>query len=92
MNGPDADDIRVFIETFLNRKLQERGAKPLPDLPEDFDLLMSGVLDSLAFVEMITEAGKHFAHTIDLEGLEPEKMTFVGPLCTYVSDQLRKGA
>ena len=92
MSRPSADDIRVFIEAFLNRKLQERGAKPLPDLPEDFDLLMSGVLDSLAFVEMITEAGKYFAHDINLEGLDPEKMTFVGSLCTYVSNQLRGSA
>ena len=92
MNEPRANDIRVFVEEFLNRKSQERGGEPLRDLPEDFDLLMSGVLDSLAFVEMITEVSKYYAHNIDLDGLDPEEMTFVGPLCTFVSDQLRRRA
>jgi len=47
------------------------------------------VLDSLAFVEMMMAAGEHFAGEIDFESLDPEKMTVVGPLCIFVSEQLR---
>ncbi len=90
MNSATPDNVRVFVADFLNRKLKERGQGPLSDLPDDYDVLLSGVLDSLAFVEMVTAAGEHFVGEIDFESLDPEKMTVVGPLCVFVSEQLTK--
>ena len=88
MNRPTPDSVRVFVADFLNRKLRDRGQGPLNDLPNDYDVLLSGVLDSLAFVEMMMAAGEHFVGEIDFENLDPEKMTIVGPLCLFVSEQL----
>ena len=90
MNSPTPDDVRVFVADFLNQKLKDRDRGPLSDLPDDYDVLLSGVLDSLAFVEMMIAAGEHFAGEIDFESLDPEKMTLVGPLCVFVSEQLMK--
>ena len=90
MNSPTPDNVRVFVADFLNRKLKDRGQGPLSEVPDDYDVLLSGVLDSLAFVEMMMAAGEHFAGEIDFESLDPEKMTVVGPLCIFVSEQLRK--
>jgi len=90
MNHPTPDNVRVFFADFLNRKLKDRGQGPLSDLPDDYDVLLSGVLDSLAFVEMMMAAGEHFVGEIDFESLDPDKMTVVGPLCMFVSEQLRK--
>jgi acyl carrier protein len=92
VNGPTPDDVRVFVADFLNQKLKDRDRGPLTDLPDDYDVLLSGVLDSLAFVEMIIAAGEHFAGEIDFESLDPEEMTVVGPLCMFVSEQLRNGS
>ena len=89
MNSATPDEIRVFVADFLNQKLKDREKVPLSDLPDDYDVLQSGVLDSLAFVEMMMTAGEHFAGEIDFESLDPEKMTVVGPLCIFVSEQLR---
>ena len=88
MNRPTPDNVRGFVADFLNRKLRDRGQGPLNDLPDDYDVLLSGVLDSLAFVEMMMAAGEHFVGEIDFENLDPEKMTIVGPLCLFVSEQL----
>jgi acyl carrier protein len=88
MNSPTPDNVRIFVADFLNRKLKDRGQGPLHDLPDDYDVLLSGVLDSLAFVEMMMAAGEHFVGEIDFENLDPEKMTLVGPLCLFVSEQL----
>ena len=88
MKGPTPDDVRIFFGAFLNRKLKDRGQRQLGDLPDDYDLLESGALDSLAFVEMMMAAGEHFARDIDFESLDPERMTLVGPLCLFVSEQL----
>lgn len=89
MNGPTPDDVRAFFGTFLNRKLRDRGQRPLGELPDDYDLLLSGALDSLAFVEMMMAAGEHFSKDIDFEDLDPERMTLIGPLCLFVAEQLR---
>jgi acyl carrier protein len=89
MNGPTPDDVRTFFGDFLNRKLRDRGQRPLRGLPDDYDLLLSGALDSLAFVEMMMAAGEYFAREIDFENLDPEQMTLIGPLCRFVSEQLR---
>jgi acyl carrier protein len=90
VNSGTPDNVRVFVADFLNRKLKDRGQGPLSDLPDDYDVLLSGALDSLAFVEMMMAAGEHFVGEIDFESLDPEKMTVVGPLCVFVSEQLTK--
>ena len=90
MNSATPENVRVFVADFLNRKLKDRGRGPLSDLPDDFDMLLSGALDSLAFVEMMMAAGEHFVGEIDFESLDPEKMTVLGPLCVFVSEQLTR--
>jgi acyl carrier protein len=89
VSEPTQSEVRAFVEGFVSRKLKEFGKTPLHDLRDDYDLMQSGALDSLSFVEMLTLAGQHFAGQISLEDLDPEKMTVVGPLCTFVSEQLR---
>ena len=73
MNRPTPDNVRVFVADFLNRKLRDRGQGPLNDLPDDYDVLLSGVLDSLAFVEMMMAAGDHFVGEIDFENSTPRR-------------------
>ena len=90
MDSATPDNVRLFVANFLNRKLKDRGQGPLSDLSDDYDVLLSGALDSLAFVEMMMAAGEHFVGDIDFESLDPEKMTVVGPLCVFISDQLTK--
>lgn len=92
MSSPTPDDVRIFVAEFINHKLKERAQRPLNRLPDDYDLLLSGLLDSLAVVEMLTATGEHFQGQLDFEGLDPEKMTIVGPLCVFVSEQLRERA
>jgi acyl carrier protein len=81
------DDVYMFLTDFLNRKLKEQRREPLRDLGDDYDVFLSGIIDSLGFAELITAVGAHFGREIDLGGIDPEKMTTVGPLCSYVSEQ-----
>lgn len=89
MSNPTPDDVRLFVEEFLNQKLRERAQAPVNNLPDSYDLLLSGLLDSLAFVEMITATGEYFDGQVDFEDIDPEKLTIIGPLCAFVSEQLR---
>jgi hypothetical protein len=90
MSGPSPGDVRAVITQFLNGKLTQQARAPLSNLPDDYDLLLSGALDSLAFVEMMTSMGECFDWDVDLADLDFERVTVVGPLCIFVSEQLRE--
>jgi acyl carrier protein len=90
VSGPTPNDVRIFVTAFLNQRLKEQARGPIKNLADDYDLLLAGLLDSLAFVEMLTATREHFDGEVDFEGLDPEKLTVVGPLCAFVSEQLRE--
>lgn len=58
------------------------------DLPDDFDLHAEGVVDSLGFLELITEIEIRIGCEIDFEGLDPELLTRVGPLARYIAERV----
>jgi acyl carrier protein len=89
-NAVTSDDVRIFVTSFLNRKLQEQQRDLLQDLNDDYDLFLSGAIDSLGFVELVAATCEHFGCEIDLEGLDPDKMTVMGPLCVYILNELHK--
>jgi len=89
LSTPTPDDVRDFLANFLNGKLQEHGERSPRELSDEFDLLTSGLVDSITFVEMLAATSEHFAGDIDFSGLDPERMTVIGSLCTFVSEQLR---
>lgn len=90
MSSPTADDVRVIVKTFVNRRLKELNRKPLSELPGDYDLVRSGILDSAHLVELMADVEEHFAREVDFAELDPEGMTIVEPLCTFISEQLAK--
>src|SRR5437762_982190 len=47
------------------------------------DLLLSGVIDSLGLVELMTALQERCGREIDFDALDPEQMTKVGPLCDF---------
>ena len=51
----------------------------------DFDLLARGVSDSLGVLEMVGAIEEHFGISLDLEGLDAEQLTILGPLSDYVA-------
>ena len=81
-----SSDVHSFIRETLSRQLGQTQAASLNGLPDDCDLLLSGILDSLAFVELIAAICQFCGRDIDFDGLDPEQMSVVGPLCEYVAD------
>jgi acyl carrier protein len=53
-------------------------------ISDDYDLLQEGVIDSLGILEMITAVETAFSIELDLENLDAESLTKVGPFCRYV--------
>lgn len=56
-------------------------------VPDDFDLRASGVVDSLGFLELVSFLEEVLEVEIDLDVLEPEELTQLGPLSRVVAAQ-----
>ncbi|MEA2275177.1 MAG: hypothetical protein QOC78_137 [Solirubrobacteraceae bacterium] len=82
---PTADAVRAFVVSELDVALRRAGFDP--DAVDDgFDLLTSGVVDSLGMLELIVAIDERYGLDVDFEGLDPEEMTVLGPLVRHVAD------
>ena len=90
MSVVSTDNVRKFLTGFIRQRLVAQGHDLREDPSDDFDLLLSGVIDSLGLLELVTAVNQHYGREIDFEGLDPEQMTVIGPLCRYISEELAK--
>jgi acyl carrier protein len=90
MSAVSPGDVRIFLTDFIQRRMAAQGQDPLNELSDDCDLLLSGVVDSLGLLELVTAVNEHYGREIDFEDLDPDHMTIVGPFCDYVADRMAK--
>ena len=74
MRATTVKDVRMFLESYLTEKLREQGRDMPVDLPDDCDLLLSGIIDSVGLLELIGAVQKFCHREIDFEGLDAESM------------------
>jgi len=82
------NDVLLFLQEYLGRKLKEHGQGTREHLSEDCDLLLTGLIDSIGLLELVTALSEHFGREIAFDDLDPEQMTIVGPLCSFVAHQM----
>ena len=73
--------VLAIVEPSLSADLLRQG------VPDAFNLLSEGVLDSFGFIELVTELEHRLAVAIDLDGLEPEEFGAVGPLSRHIAER-----
>lgn len=61
-------------------------------LSPDADLLKSGTMDSLAFVNMLLQLEKEFGVRITLENIDLERFRSVAKIADYLGSRLAEGA
>jgi len=82
------DRVREFVVQHLTVSLANDG-RVLPQmLPDDFDLLLSGVVDSLGLLDLTVALSEFVGQELDFDAMDPDDLTVVGPLCRYVADQV----
>lgn len=81
-------DVRSFLVAYISNKLEAHGRKIENGLPDDYDFLLSGAIDSLGILKLIMELKEHFGVSIDFEEIDPEKMTIVKYFCNFVADKI----
>lgn len=85
----DAARVRSIVAAILEPKL---AAMNLLDtyLSDHLDLRAAGLVDSLGFVQLLSELEKRLGYRIDLAELPPDQLTKVGPLVRHIA--WRRGA
>ena len=78
--------IRRFLVDKYRKPMEAMGLMP-DDLADDFDFLLTGVIDSLGIIEMIGAIEAEFQIELDLGALDAEQITVLGPLCRYVVER-----
>lgn len=77
----NADAIRDFVYARI-REAAKASWKPAPELDDDFNLIESGLFDSLGFVELLSAVEKEFEISID----PAEDLTLLGNLVRAAAD------
>jgi acyl carrier protein len=91
MSSGSGESIKALILARLGASLIEMGLVPTA-LGDDFDLLTSGVIDSLGIVELLAALEQQLGISIDLSELDPENLTTLGPLSRYIENQYLQSA
>ena len=85
MTEISSESVRAFLVGQYGSQIRGKGFDP-GGLPDDFDFLLKGVIDSLGVLQMIGELEKRFQIELDMSNLDPEQLTILGPLSRYVAE------
>ena len=83
MKEVTAESVREFL---LSKYAAAINARGLNEITDNFDFLLSGVVDSFGILEMVSAIEDEFQIQLDMATLEAEQMTLLGPLSRYVAE------
>jgi acyl carrier protein len=82
---------RAKILDFCGPALAAYGIDP-GAAADDLDLRACGAIDSLGFVELVVALEETFGVELELEDVDPEMLTVLGPFSQHVGTQVAEGA
>lgn len=89
MNHISPDQVREFLLARYSRSIQILGLDPAA-VPDNFDFLLSGVIDSFGTLEMVSAIEDEFGIQLDMATLDAEQITILGPLSRYVAENAKQ--
>ena len=84
MNAVTPDAVQDFLREYVATYLRGQGRDAPAELSDDCDLLLSGYIDSLGLLELMTAIQDHFGREIDFDELDAEQMK------RFVAEKLAK--
>ena len=78
---------RDFLASRYSNQLEAMGVSP-SNVPDDFDLLTAGVVDSLGLIELVVAVEKHFGCPVDFADLDAEQVTVFGSLADFIDARI----
>ena len=84
MSDISPEKVRQFLLARYSETIKAMGFDPV-EVPDSFDFLLSGVIDSFGIMEMVSSIEDEFGIRLDLAALDAEQITILGPLSQYVA-------
>ena len=91
MKGASRDEVIQLALGWVRESGRDGDVSP-GDVDENTNLLFSGVLDSLGFVELLAFLEERAGLSFDLAELDPEEFTTIAGLTRSASDEARKAS
>jgi acyl carrier protein len=88
MNDITPDQVRQFLLERYSQSIKELGLNPA-EVPDNFDFLLSGVIDSFGILEMVSSIEDEFRIELNLATLDAEQITILGPLSHYIAENAK---
>jgi acyl carrier protein len=85
----ELNSIRDFVHDKI-RQAAKANWQPVPNIDDSFNLVESGLFDSLGFVGLLSAIEKEFNFTIDPAEFESEDLTILGNLLRAVGRSVGK--
>lgn len=82
------EHVRQFLLAKYSQTIEGMGLKPA-ELPDTFDLLNRGIIDSFGVLDMIMSIENEFQIQVDMATLDAEQITILGPLALYVAENAK---
>ena len=89
MKDVTTENVRKFLLTRYSEPITAMQLN-LTELPDDFDFLLTGVIDSFGILEMISAIEDEFRIRLDLALLDAEDITRIGPLARYIAENANR--
>ncbi len=84
MTSITAGQVRSFLLELYAEQFSKKGMSA-GEVPDGFDLLNEGIIDSLGILELVTSLESRFELRIDFEDMDAERFTRIGDLSRYVA-------
>jgi len=89
MNRVTPEHVRQFLLAKYSQSIEGMGLNPA-ELPDNFDFLNRGIIDSFGVLDMIVSIEDEFQIQVDMATLDAEQVTILGPLALYVAENARR--
>jgi acyl carrier protein len=83
------EHVRQFLLAKYTKAIEGMGLNPA-ELPDTFDFLNHGIIDSFGVLDMIMSIENEFQIQVDMATLDAEQVTILGPLALYVAENARR--
>jgi acyl carrier protein len=91
MNRITPENVRKFLLVKYSEPIKSMGFNAA-ELPDSFDFLLSGIIDSFGVLEMVTSIEDEFQIELDMGSIDAEQITILGPLSSYIASIARRQA
>lgn len=85
-----AEDVRAAVLARVGKSIAARGLSA-DAVPDDFDLLAEGLVDSFGLLDLISAIEDQFGLAVDFESIDAVDLTAIGPFSRFVAASAGNG-